>query len=50
MEEKKWDGGNIVRINPCKECSNNEGIQLTYHPSLAECKVCQHLCDVKDDE
>jgi|TARA_R110000787_G_scaffold267332_1_gene373660 hypothetical protein len=50
MEEKKWDGGNIVRINPCKECGNLEGVQIETHPSLAECKVCQHLCDTKDDE
>tara|TARA_R110002012_G_scaffold26763_5_gene86635 strand:+ start:7440 stop:8144 length:705 start_codon:yes stop_codon:yes gene_type:complete len=50
MEEKKWDGGRIVRINQCKECGNHEGIVLPDHPSLAECRVCQHLCDVKEEE
>ena len=50
MEEKKWDGGTIVRIYPCKECSNNEGVQIPGHPSLAECKVCQHLCDIKEEK
>ena len=50
MEEKKWDGGTIVRINPCKECGNHEGIVVPNHPSLAECRVCQHLCDVKEIE
>ena len=50
MKEKKWDGGRIVRIYPCKECGNNEGIQIPNHLSLAECRVCQHLCDVKENK
>ena len=36
----------IVKIYPCKECGCDEGYQIEEHLTLAECKMCQHLCDV----
>ena len=37
----------MVEIHPCKECGNEEGIQLKDEVTLAECSICQHLSDVK---
>ena len=37
---------NIVNICLCKECGCEQGYQIEEHPTLAECKDCQHLCDV----
>ena len=38
----------IVKIYPCKECGCDEGYQIEEHLTLAECKMCQHLCDVNN--
>ena len=37
---------NLVKIYPCKECGCEQGYQIDNHPTLAECKDCQHLSDV----
>tara|TARA_R110001583_G_scaffold70882_1_gene200081 strand:- start:272 stop:442 length:171 start_codon:yes stop_codon:yes gene_type:complete len=36
----------LVDIMPCKECGIEYGYQLENQIELAECKNCQHLCDV----
>tara|TARA_R110000824_G_scaffold18563_2_gene73318 strand:+ start:61 stop:390 length:330 start_codon:yes stop_codon:yes gene_type:complete len=36
------------KILPCKECGNEYGVLIPGgDTSLAECSICQHLCDIK---
>tara|TARA_R110000803_G_scaffold342_1_gene1218 strand:- start:1502 stop:2197 length:696 start_codon:yes stop_codon:yes gene_type:complete len=48
MVVNDYGNSEVVKINQCKECGNDEGIRIVDHPSLAECRVCQHLCDVME--
>ena len=37
-------------IYPCTECGHTKGMPLPAIPTLAECSICQHLCDVKNPD
>ena len=35
----------LVNIKPCSVCENEKGYLIENNIELAECSVCQHLCD-----